>query len=91
MPAGEVLRWFPVRLVFEMGQKEGRGQNSECPSRGHLGSVGLGAGLSLGGVNCGGHSWRCCREIRKECRVWGQFAGVGEISGMNQKKKSINV
>ena len=91
MPAGEVLRWFPVRLVFEMGQKEGWGQNSECPSRGHLGSVDLGAGLSLGGVNCGGHSWRCCREIRKEWCVWGQLGGLEENSGRNQKKKSISI
>lgn len=34
-----------------MGQKERWGQDSGCPSRGHLGSVDFGAGQSLGALS----------------------------------------
>lgn len=51
--------------------------------RGHLGSVDLGGYGSLGDIKYGGHSQRCCKEIRREC-YWG---GLGKELG----KKPNNI
>lgn len=48
-----------------MGRKDGWDQYSGHLGRGHLGTVDLGADVSLGGVEPGGHSQRCCKEIRR--------------------------
>ena len=75
MPAGDVLSWFPVGLVFEMGQKDGWGQYSGCPGRGCLGSVDLGAGGSLGVLSL----WTLRDAVR---RSGGSCLGVGlEVLG----------
>lgn len=66
-----------------MGRKDGWDQYSGHLGRGHLGTVDLGADVSLGGVEPGGHSQRCCKEIRRGGCL-GRFGGEGW--GRNQQK-----
>ena len=65
VPAADIPSWFPGGLAFEMGRKDGWDQYSGHLGRGHLGTVDLGADGSLEDVEPGGHSQRCCKEIRR--------------------------